>query len=413
MCSMRATSALAIAAGLISTSPFWALATSITACTDDTGVAAWGECTKISCCSTPGFRCYQKNRYYAQCRDVCRRGIDYSEGRQDWLPWSCRVLEPATGLRASPKGTKAMAPSLRSSMSKTSTTTATATATETTTVVPKYRPKDSRLLHPSSAEVLSFYTYRVQNDQNYPPENQNTANLAGALWYLHNEIVIKPGHRRYGKTRIQRFRVTTKAPQPLWEAGMNFGVRYAFDAGQCTGPFDCQEQFEKYGYFVGCNKVMDFPTSQWNGMVFYKDALWYSLPGACNSMKYFEHNAACVLNEPGGACRNVTGAGNCTFSYENAGEISINELEGIQDFEAFAAAGGWEYDVRTDRGVGMTFWDDKYNETACDERLERAEELFAQRYPGAPTVSELPDTPCDFNVSRFYSGGFPNLSAAI
>lgn len=40
--------------------------------------------------------------------------------------------------------------------------------------------------------------------------------------------------------------VQTKAPQTLINIGMNFGVRVAFDYGNCTGP-DCKFDWEPLG----------------------------------------------------------------------------------------------------------------------------------------------------------------------
>lgn len=241
--------------------------------------------------------------------------------------------------------------------------------------------------------------YRVQSTEDYDPENQNMANLAGAMWYLHNEIVNNRWQRRYRKTRIQRFKITTQATQPLIDDGMNFGVRFAFDWGECTGPWNCTDAFRKYGYFVGCNKAEEFPTQQWKGKIFYQNASWYSLPGPCSSKPFWEHEGECMLEDPGGACDKVNGMGNCTYSYEKAGEISIDELEGISSFEAFAAAGGWEYNNQTDKGVHMDFWDDKYNASACDQRIAHASDLFRQKYA---EQAELLEIPCDFNKLEFY-----------
>ena len=33
-----------------------------------------------------------------------------------------------------------------------------------------------------------------------------------------------------------KLRISTRATQPLYDLGMNFGVRYSYDAAQCTGP---------------------------------------------------------------------------------------------------------------------------------------------------------------------------------
>lgn len=34
------------------------------------------------------------------------------------------------------------------------------------------------------------------------------------------------------------------------DEGMNFGTRVAFDLGMCTGPFNCDDWWAKYGYYV-------------------------------------------------------------------------------------------------------------------------------------------------------------------
>merc|ERR1719229_1141705 len=112
------------------------------------------------------------------------------------------------------------------------------------------------------------------------------------MWYLHNEIVIHPKLQRSGtyfstkKTRLEKFRIQTRATQPLFLAGMNFGVVNAFDIGKCTGPYECKN-FDHYGYTVGCeawdNYDRGFPHSQWVGVNYYPGAAWFSLPGPCPS----------------------------------------------------------------------------------------------------------------------------------
>lgn len=43
-------------------------------------------------------------------------------------------------------------------------------------------------------------------------------------------------------------RIQTKATQPLWDLGMNFGVRFAYDSAQCEGPWSCDLNYQRFGY---------------------------------------------------------------------------------------------------------------------------------------------------------------------
>lgn len=268
-----------------------------------------------------------------------------------------------------------------------------------------YSPKDPKLLQHSDAPVYDFFMYRVQNDEDYEPKNQNMANLAGAMFYLHNEIIWHVP-RRFNKTRIQKFRVHTKAPQPLFEKGMNFGTRVAFDLGMCTGPFNCDDWWAKYGYYVGCNNVGSFPTSQWKDTCRYAGAVWYSLPGPCPSQHYNNQSLICRGHEPGGACPPgviPTGEGNCTYSYQLVGEISLNELSGIDtDYDSFIKKGGREYNKWSDQGVLTDFWNWKWSHHVCDARVEKANEMFRKKYPDDPNEKDLPSPVCDFNYGSFY-----------
>lgn len=264
---------------------------------------------------------------------------------------------------------------------------------------------------PSDAPLLEFYMYRVQGDENYPQPSHNLANLAGALWYLHNEIVWHE-HGRYGTyfsspvTRILKIRVQTKATQPLFNLGMNFGVLNTFDSGECTGPWDC-DNFPKYGYTVGCETWQpgapsNFPHQQWNELNHYGGAIWYSLPGPCPSQHYKSKSSECERDAPGGQCPSgvgPTGTWDCTYRLHQVGEITIDELEGIEDYEAFVRNGGREYNPKTDRGVATSFWNGLQNSSACAERVQAAERLFKQKYP---KHQQLLDPVCDFDRHKFY-----------
>jgi len=263
------------------------------------------------------------------------------------------------------------------------------------------------LFRPSEAPVMKFYIYRVQSDENYAPENQNMGNIPGMLWYLHNEIVWHPNLKRSGtyfstsKTRLEKFRIMVRPTQPLFHLGMNFGVVNAFDSTRCTGPYGCKN-FREFGYAVGCETWVahsgsDFPHGQWDQENKYPNAVWYSLPGPCPTRKLEEKTPECIAAEPGGACVMggiPTGAGDCTYTYEKVGEITISELEGIEDESQFKEMGGFEYDKWTDKGHLTDFWNDKGSEEACKRRIQKTEELFKKKYP---TQEDLPDPMCDFN----------------
>lgn len=267
----------------------------------------------------------------------------------------------------------------------------------------------------SEAQTHHFYMYRVQNDEEYSPENQNMANIGGALWYLHNEIIWHHWSREgtYAstpKTRVERFLVFTKATPELFAKGMNFGVVNTYDLGQCTGPFKC-ENLQHYGPVVGCESWTkpdsgkqgnNFPHQQWVGQNIYPNAVWYSLPGKCSSLKFWDQSGSCEENEPSGKCPpGVVPSGDwtCTYTYQKVGELSINEIEGLSNFTDFVSSGGREYDKLTDKGINMTFWDGINNTHACQARIDAVEKLFEAKYPKQPV---LKDPTCDFDVDKFY-----------
>merc|ERR1719296_282946 len=98
-----------------------------------------------------------------------------------------------------------------------------------------------------------------------------------------------------------------------------------------------------------------------------------------------------------------TGEGNCTYTFEKVGEISIDELEGITDPAAFIASGGQEYDRHADKGIGNHFWDRKSDVTANKWREERFLQLFKEKHPNLP---ELNEPKCDFDKYKFFPGKF-------
>lgn len=197
---------------------------------------------------------------------------------------------------------------------------------------------------------------------------------------------------------------------------MNFGVMNTFDSGQCSGPYEtkgCLQYFKQYGYYVGCENWVsgspaNFPHQQWDGLNHYPGAQWYSIPGACPSKTYKEQDASCKAAEPGGECvagtSVPTGGLDCTYTIEQVGELSIDELEGITDYADFIKSGGREYDPTTDKGVHMSFWDGLKDKAACQRRIDTAEQKFKAKYPDQPDLS---DPVCNFNKYKFYPGMHP------
>jgi hypothetical protein len=312
-----------------------------------------------------------------------------------------------------------------------------------------WQPLDPSLNYPSRAPTLYFYAYRVQNDENYAPYNQNLASLGGALWYLQNEITIRLDNcqRRFGKTKLQRMKVTYKTTQALINAGMNFSVRVAFDSAKNTGDgcsnggynqrYKGDKMYNKYGYTVGCNKLGDAggcnypvcpcgrndPGCQKEGYctpgmsgpeaITYPDAVWYSFPGECPTYDFKSKSAACKAAAPGGACPNPDGRGTCTYKIDYSGDISLDELSGVSpnysNFKAFCQKGCREYE-RTDGkdggSCGVHFYDGRHDLGKAKERMKRVDDLFKQKYPQQPRDSEVNTPKCDFDKNKYFRGNW-------
>jgi hypothetical protein len=229
----------------------------------------------------------------------------------------------------------------------------------------------------------------------YPLGNINTANIDGVMWYLMNEVVTWYSYgsqcpRKFNISKIKRYKVQTKATKDLWTESMNFGARFAFDRGKCygrcfgknmcTGDADCREHYMEKGFFVGCNNFWErypFPdvvTSAPGGV-------WYSLPLE-------------------GRCNWATGARNCTWSYQDAGEISLEEVE------ATATASSDMPGANCCNGKCTSFWDDPFSIERSAWRAQQAMSVFQSRYPAIPR--ELPPGACDFQWKSWYAeDGWP------
>jgi len=230
----------------------------------------------------------------------------------------------------------------------------------------------------SPGPLMTFYMYRVANDENYPVNGVNMANLAGDMWYLHNEVV-QNCPRKFNMERLLRFKVTMRATPELYgQNSRKFDSFVAMDQAKCTVPKCTELHWDPYGYVVGCqpNNVVTVAVPG--------APVWYSLPGTCPSKFYYEKTAACNAEQPGGACptSDVTGTRNCTYFLERAGEIRLDELSGIQNYnEVCEQTGQREYDVFTDRGHGSDFWDGKQDAKAGEQRMKRINDLFLEKFP--------------------------------
>eukprot|EP00929_Paragymnodinium_shiwhaense_P045625 TRINITY_DN23283_c0_g1_i1.p1 TRINITY_DN23283_c0_g1~~TRINITY_DN23283_c0_g1_i1.p1 ORF type:complete len:532 (+),score=92.06 TRINITY_DN23283_c0_g1_i1:83-1597(+) len=277
----------------------------------------------------------------------------------------------------------------------------------------------------------TFYMYRAQNDEDYPPLNTNMANLGGVLWYLHNEVVNRCdsgrgrgewGYRRFKITRIIRYRVTYRPTSELYNEGGNvFGVRVAFDSGACTGAFrgmrDCKGVWKRYGYIVGCNVLGEgpYPTCPDKSAenycpINYRDAAWFSFPGPCPDNKFDQCSDAQAKKDPGGFSRQVTGDKDATWTYEEAGEINIDDLVGIsaryKSHRDFCNAGCLEYikyGHKKDTGKCTDWWNGKMDEVKNLERIKKTDEAFKKAYPEMPGDDDM-NIKCDFDREKFYRG---------
>ncbi|CAK0879800.1 unnamed protein product [Prorocentrum cordatum] len=106
----------------------------------------------------------------------------------------------------------------------------------------------------------------------------------------------------------------------------------------------------------------------------------------------------CIKTQPGGLCDegDALGAPDCSFTAEEAGEILLDELTGIGDYETWWTS--WqetqEYNVDHDVGIDCHFWDHRNDKEACAKRLKAAADMFEQQHGVDPDVLPLPV--CDF-----------------
>jgi len=219
---------------------------------------------------------------------------------------------------------------------------------------------------------MSFFVYRARSDadRNYDgmADDASVYSMQGILWYLHSQVVTKSCPRNFNITRITRSKVSVfNTEEPFFEWKGQFGPYLTFEGGKCASP-ECSETFEKYGQVVGC-----LPWSPYQGGRGYGNTTQsYSLPSA-------------------GRCAVPDGSRNCTWHLEPAGELRLDELEGIASYERFCSAGGIEYDQSKDEGSGCNFWDKQGSEVANARRFAKLQQRFLKTTPRV----DMPEPLCD------------------
>mmetsp|Transcript_64736 Transcript_64736/g.134161 ORF Transcript_64736/g.134161 Transcript_64736/m.134161 type:complete len:511 (+) Transcript_64736:39-1571(+) len=246
---------------------------------------------------------------------------------------------------------------------------------------------------PDTAPSTGFYMYKASSPF-WPRElnlSTNMGSLGGVLWYLHNDIVTECP-RKHGIDRIERFFVTTKPTDALYQNGKRlFDSFREFRQGKVQDPSFKASHWDKYGYNVGCVRV-----DPRQSIAFYPDAIWYSLPGRCPTQEIASKTERCELEQPGGYCDTPNGNRTCTWTATFAGEVLLDDLAGITDPVSFCNLGGFEYDIGLDKGIQNDFWNGKLNLEACSRRVDQVQIEFAKKYPYLP--SALDRHPCSHEV---------------
>lgn len=225
------------------------------------------------------------------------------------------------------------------------------------------------------APVFEYYVYRSMSFKEYPFGNVNVGNLPGVMWYLTNEVMPRCP-KRYNITQIKRIKVNTRASPELYAKGMNFGVRYSYDHGKCTGSNTrnlgpCELTWERFGHVVGCNNFRDrYPWPVVNTA--YPDGIWYDFPLE-------------------GKCDSPTGEWNCTWSFEDAGSVLLEE-----EIEAQHKGAGYYC-----HGRHTKFWNHALRQSSGSWRVQQVLDAFGAKYPEQPR--DLPAPPCDFQKRTFWS----------
>jgi len=207
--------------------------------------------------------------------------------------------------------------------------------------------------------------------------------------------------RRFGITRIRRYRVTTLARyDDLATPGGRFADFVAFDGGRADFKREATTS-------VGCA----VPGKDGWYEHAYEGATFLSFPGPCRAANKEAKDDACRAADPGGQCFAATtpdGTPHCTWTAEPIGEVRIAELSGVLDAaretERCAADASWEWSSTShgprqeaDTGFdGACYWNGRANPLRNAERAEALDRLFVGKYPHFPP--DIPPPICDGTV---------------
>jgi len=255
--------------------------------------------------------------------------------------------------------------------------------------------------------AMTFYMYHTPGKDDKELQNVIAGDIPGMMWYLHNEV-IGTAPRKHRISTIVRYKVTMRSSAKLYEERhAQFGPYVNFTSGRCTDK-DCDVIWNTYGFNIGCRTVNSSANAYLSPFVtrlggkdcppHCNDGVWYSVPGNCPSMTFDGKTQDCNLRMPGGLCNDVHLLGkpgaSCTYFVENAGEVSIDELVGINNYTEFSSVHHFkEYDWETDSGAGTDFWNRRHDPAACMVRMNKLQSLFKLHFPNLPETYGEP--PCD------------------
>merc|ERR1719343_833198 len=105
------------------------------------------------------------------------------------------------------------------------------------------------------------------------------------------------------------------------------------------------------------------------------------MPGPCPEQDIKHKSSHCQTASPGGYCKGTpTGQGNCTWTYEEAGEINIDDLVGITkkygSHKNFCNKGCLEYEKygrNKDKGRCIDWWDHRMDLKADQQRMDEVD----------------------------------------